>query len=60
MPSCHEMREGEVYVCKDCGLEIKVVKECRDAGGSSTKCSCDQSESPCSFSCCGADMVKKE
>ena len=57
MPSCHEMREGEVYVCKDCGLEIKVIKECLDVGGSSVKCTCEESES---FVCCGEEMVKKE
>ena len=57
MPSCHEMREGEVYVCEDCGLEIKVVKECRDVGGSSIKCTCEENES---FVCCGAEMVKKK
>ena len=60
MPSCHEMREGEVYVCKDCGLELKVVKECRDATEGSLRCSCEESESPCTFSCCGEEMVKKE
>ncbi len=25
---CSEMKLGQVYVCGDCGLELKVVKEC--------------------------------
>lgn len=28
MVSCGEMKVGEVYVCKDCGLELEVKKSC--------------------------------
>ena len=60
MASCHEMRTGEVYVCRECGLELQVVKECKDAENETLGCSCEESESACSFSCCGSDLVKKE
>jgi hypothetical protein len=59
MPSCHEMRMGEVYACPECGLELKVVKECKDAGTSAEDCACHVEGDPCTFSCCGGDMVKK-
>ena len=49
MASCTEMKVGEVYVCKDCGLELKVVKECQEP----SKCT------PCNFICCNEAMVKK-
>ena len=32
MPSCHEMKMDQVYVCEGCGLELKVVKECKECG----------------------------
>jgi predicted SprT family Zn-dependent metalloprotease len=32
MTNCHEMKKGEVYVCSECGLELQVVKECKDSG----------------------------
>ncbi len=56
MPHCHDMKLGEVYLCSDCGLELKVVKECKEASLPAESCSC----TPCSFVCCGQDMVKKE
>lgn len=56
MAHCHEMQVGEVYVCKDCGLELKVVKACCDAGTPQESCSC----TPCQFVCCGEELVKKE
>jgi hypothetical protein len=59
MPSCHDMKKGEVYICKDCGLELQVVKECKDAGTPAEACACHTDAGPCTFSCCGADLVKK-
>ncbi|NLT37501.1 MAG: hypothetical protein GXX95_05025 [Methanomassiliicoccus sp.] len=55
MPSCHEMKMDQVYVCKDCGLELQVVKECKECGAES--CGCVQS---CSFECCGSPMALRE
>ncbi len=59
MASCHDMRKGEVYVCEDCGLELQVVKECRDAGTPADECGCHTTAGPCTFSCCGKELVKK-
>ena len=56
MSHCHEMKLNEIYACKECGLELKVVKECRDASLPPEQCKCD----PCSISCCGEELVKKE
>ena len=35
---CSEMKLGQDYTCEDCGLELKVVKEC-DCEGESCSCS---------------------
>jgi ribosomal protein L34E len=59
MANCHEMKKGEVYVCKECGLELQVVKECRDVGTPAEQCGCHETADPCTFSCCGMDLVKK-
>jgi hypothetical protein len=53
--NCHDMKLGEVYVCKDCGLELKVVAECHDAGKSANDCDCP----PCTFVCCGKTLELK-
>lgn len=55
MANCHEMRCGEVYFCKECGLEVKVVKECKDAGVPAADCKC----APCALECCGESLQKK-
>lgn len=60
MPSCHEMRKGEIYMCEECGLELQVVNECKDVGTPVDECGCHADEtSACTFSCCGRDIVKK-
>lgn len=59
MPSCHDMKTGEVYTCSDCGIELKVVKECKDAGTPAESCDCHTTADPCTFSCCGKELVKK-
>ncbi len=55
MASCHEMRTGEVYVCDTCGLEMQVMKECRDVGKPVSDCQC----APCTIVCCGEEMRAK-
>ncbi len=52
---CHQMKLGEVYACKECGLELKVVKECRDVGLPPEQCRC----APCTLVCCNRELVKK-
>lgn len=59
MSSCHDMKEGEIYVCQDCGLELQVIKECRDSGQPINTCGCHQENESCSISCCGLEMKKK-
>ncbi len=59
MLSCHNMKKGEIYVCEECGLELQVVKECKDAGTPAEECGCHPKADPCTFSCCGKDLVKK-
>jgi len=60
MPSCHEMRKGDIYTCEECGLELQVTKECKDAGTPVDECGCHEfDESGCTFSCCGKEMTKK-
>jgi len=56
MASCHEMKLGQVYVCEDCGLELKVVKECEECGTDEAECTL----ADCTFKCCGEEMKLKE
>ena len=60
MPSCNEMKTGEVYVCKDCGIELQVIKECKDVGTSGKGCCSHSTGDSCTLSCCGEELVKKE
>ncbi len=55
MADCHEMKLGQTYVCEDCGLELKVVAECKECGAET--CGCDE---PCTFECCGEPLQLKE
>lgn len=57
MPSCHEMKMGQVYVCEGCGLELQVVGECKECGQDADECECEEH---CTFSCCGQEMTLKE
>jgi hypothetical protein len=59
MPSCHEMKMNQVYVCGTCGLELKVVKECTECGTETSSESCGCVEE-CSFECCGGPMTLRE
>ncbi|HHS13353.1 MAG TPA: hypothetical protein ENN03_06240 [bacterium] len=59
MTNCHSMKKGEVYICEECGLELEVVKECRDSGKPAESCGCHDHGDPCSLSCCGCELRKK-
>ena len=59
MANCHEMKAGEVYVCRECGIKLQVVKECKDVGTSAEECGCHATADPCTFSCCSKELVKK-
>jgi hypothetical protein len=56
MASCHDMRMDEVYECKECGLQVKVIKECEEVGTPAETCECG----PCVIGCCGEELTKKE
>jgi hypothetical protein len=54
------MKKGDIYVCEECGLELKVVKECQDVDTQAEECNdCCGSESSCALTCCGMEMVQK-
>jgi hypothetical protein len=55
MVDCHEMRLGQVYVCRDCGLRLQVIAECREC--ESDECRCEE---PCRFECCGEPLALQE
>ena len=52
MASCVDMKEGDRFVCKNCGLELQVVKSCTCVAGKEVVCTVP-------LQCCGKDMVKK-
>jgi hypothetical protein len=56
MTSCHELKKGHICSCEGCGLELQVIKECKEAGTSEEACSC----SPCSFVCCNEKLKLKK
>ncbi len=56
MPSCTEMKNGQIYVCQDCGLELQVVKECTECGTEEGECSGET----CDISCCDKPLKLKE
>ncbi len=57
MPHCHEMHVGQVYMCPECGLELQVVKECRECATPEGECACEE---PCIFECCGEELQLKQ
>lgn len=53
MPTCHEMKPSETYICTKCGFEIEVKQAC------SCEPDCDAC-TPQEFSCCEQPLVQKE
>jgi hypothetical protein len=51
------MKIGQVYVCTDCGVELKVTKECTECDAESGSCSC---EVDCTLECCGKELDLKK
>lgn len=52
MASCYNMKEGEVYICDICGLEVRVEKGCTCNEGEDDACSVP-------MQCCGQPMRRK-
>jgi hypothetical protein len=46
------MKEGDLFYCDACGLELAVKKACTCASGSEEACSVP-------LMCCGKEMAKK-
>lgn len=60
MVTCHDMQEGDVFVCKTCGMELQVTKACKDAADHTKSDDCCSEESNnCLFECCGDSLIKK-
>jgi len=51
MPTCHELKKGDILYCEDCGLELQVTKNCN--------CAEEGACSDAGFTCCGGDLKKK-
>lgn len=52
MADCCEMKEGDVYHCDSCGLELQVKKACTCKTGAEDACTVP-------LMCCGKSMVLK-
>ena len=52
MANCCDMKEGDLYHCDACELELEVKKACTCSTGSEDACSVP-------LMCCGKEMKKK-
>ena len=52
MANCCDMKEGDLFVCEICGLELTVKKPCTCTPGAEDACNVP-------LQCCNKDMVKK-
>lgn len=52
MANCCDMKEGDLFHCDACGLELEVKKTCTCIVGSEDACSVP-------LMCCGKEMQKK-
>ena len=53
MANCCNMQVGDIYVCRVCGLELKVSKSCACTEGSEDACTVP-------LRCCDEEMTGKE
>jgi hypothetical protein len=56
MLNCREMKKWQIYFCKDCGLELQVIEECKECGTDEKSCLLDV----CKFVCCDEELALKE
>ena len=52
MADCSQMKEGDLFVCETCGLQLVVLKACSCIAGEEVSCTVP-------LQCCGKDMVKR-
>ncbi len=55
MIECHDMEKGQIYMCEDCGFEMKVVNECGECCETEEEGTC----ATCEFMCCGEELTLK-
>lgn len=55
MLHCHEMKQGQVYGCRECGLELTVTRECTECDEGGEECC----HGACTFKCCGQELAVK-
>ena len=53
MANCCDMKEGDLFYCEQCGLELEVKKTCTCKPGSDGCCTVP-------LSCCGKEMALKD
>lgn len=53
MADCCNMKEGDVFYCKLCGLELSVKKACACKEGAEDACNVP-------LQCCNQEMIKKQ
>ena len=53
MANCCDMKEGDLYYCETCGLELEVKKNCTCKPNLEGCCTVP-------LSCCGNEMTKKD
>ncbi len=52
MANCCDMKEGDLFVCERCGLELRVAKPCACTPDGKDSCTVP-------LQCCGQEMTKK-
>jgi hypothetical protein len=60
MAGCHDMKVDEIYTCEECGVELKVVKECMHSDLPADQCGCHEEGEECTFTCCGKPLALKQ
>jgi hypothetical protein len=52
MANCCDMKEGDLFSCGICGLELRVVNACTCKAGEESACNVP-------LQCCGQEMTQK-
>lgn len=58
---CHDYKKGDVFECQECGMQLQVITECKNAANESGDCVCHDESQPhaCMLSCCGHELQRK-
>jgi len=55
MVHCSDMKNGQIYFCEECGLELQVIKECTEDGAHPKGTPCKH----CTHICCDKELQLK-